>query len=113
MALRNVTAFFHERSAALEAIDRLVQDGIPRDAVRIFPESDAAGTPNSPSGAASDTKSFWDYAGEHFMPDLDSPAYRQALERGHIMVVARVEDPMAFDAEDILDEYGTVKPEGR
>ncbi|WP_373502720.1 hypothetical protein [Aestuariivirga sp.] len=109
MPHRNVTAFFHERGVALQAIDRLVQDGIPREAIRIFPEADASGSPNSPRGVANDAKEFWDYVGEHLMPDLDNPAYRKALKRGHIMVVACVEDPIAFDAEDILDEYGTVR----
>ena len=109
MTFRNVTAFFHERGVALQAIDRLVQEGIPRHAIRIFPEADAPNSPNSSRGVASDAKGFWDNVGDHFMPDLDNPAYREALERGHIMVTARVEDPMAFDAEDILDEYGTVR----
>ena len=112
MSHRNVTAFFHERDVALQAIDRLVEEGVPRDAIHIFPEADAAGSPDSSRGVASEAKGFWDNVGDHFMPDLDNPAYREALERGHIMVIARVEDPMAFDAEDILEEFGTVKLDG-
>ena len=131
MTQRTVTAFFTDRSEAMQSVDRLAEAGIPRSAIRILPETGAAAdtsiaglrTDSAYTGSSTSTysegsgtyydsrrdeKGFWASLAELFMPDEDRHSSAEAMHRGDIMVTATVDDSMAAMAEDILEEYGTV-----
>ena len=131
MTQRTVTAFFTDRSEAMQSVDRLAEAGIPRSAIRILPETGAAAdtsiaglrTDSAYTGSSTSTysegsgtyydsrrdeKGFWASLAELFMPDEDRHSSAEAMHRGDIMVTATVDDSMAAKAEDILEEYGTV-----
>ena len=131
MTQRTVTAFFTDRSEAMQSVERLAEAGIPRSAIRILPETGAAAdtsiaglrtdsaytgssrsTYSEGTGTSYDTsrdeKGFWASLAELFMPDEDRYSSAEAMNRGDIMVTATVDDSMAAMAEDILEEYGTV-----
>lgn len=122
---RTLTAFFDNRSDAVEAADRLAEAGVARNAVRILPEhgedttssSYASSASSSASGSSYDVerdeKGFWESLGDLFFPAEDRHTYAEAMNRGTVMVTATVDDEMAEQAEDILDDHGTVNIDER
>jgi len=114
---RTITAFFDDRNDAMRAIDRLASAGIPRDAIRLLPETgtDTSYTSESRSSydVEKDEKGFWESLGDLFFPSEDRYTYAEAMNRGDIMVSATVDDELAAQAEDILEEDGTVNIDER
>lgn len=115
---RTITAFFDDRSDALQAVQRLSEAGIPRDSIRILPENESDGTYSSETRSSSydagrDQKGFWESLGDMFFPNEDRYTYAEAMNRGDVMVTATVEDQYAETAEDILEEDGTVNIDER
>ena len=114
---RTITALFDKRSEAEQAVEELVRAGIPRSSVRITPDTDATPTSTTTSrtsyDAGRDDKGFWASLGDLFMPDEDRYTYAEAMHRGSIMVSVAVSDDTADEAEDILEQHGTVNIEER
>ncbi len=111
---RTITALFDKRSDAMLAVEELVRAGIPRSAVRVSPETDAASTGATAAYDANrDEKGFWASLGDLFMPDEDRYTYAEALHRGSVMVSVSVDAAHADTAEDILEIHGTVNVDER
>lgn len=115
MTTRTVTAFFDSRSDATRAVERLVAAGIPRTQIRLLPETEQTGSATSGSSydVNRDDKGFWESLADMFFPAEDRYSYAEAMHRGDIMVTVTVDDTMAAQAEDILEEDGTVNIDER
>lgn len=115
---RTITAFFDDRSDAMQAVQRLSEAGIPRETIRILPENESDRPSGSNTASSSydvnrDEKGFWESLGDMFFPSEDRYTYAEAMHRGDVMVTATVEDQYAEAAEDILEEDGTVNIDER
>lgn len=101
-----LTALFDSRRSAEDAINRLVDAGVPRRAVRLVPGHEDDG---------SDLADFEVHRGlfqslaEFFMPEADKFSYAEGLRRGGYMVsVSNPPAVLADIAVDILDEEGAI-----
>jgi uncharacterized protein (TIGR02271 family) len=111
---RTITALFDQRAEAMRAVDQLVAAGISRSAVRVSPENDVApATTTTAYDASRDDKGFWASLGDLFMPDEDRYTYAEAMHRGSVMVSVSVDGLHAEQAEDILEQHGTVNVDER
>lgn len=100
---RTVTAMFDSRPAAEAARDRLTQSRIEADNVRIIDKKYSAS-----GDGASEEKSLWASIKEAFMPEEDSHAYEEGLDRGGYLLCAQVDEDRADEAIAILDESDSV-----
>jgi hypothetical protein len=114
----NVTALFDSKTDAEEAVDRLIDSGIPKDRIRLVPgsEIDPKGDPDA-----------WDEEGPTpeqrmgileslrglFFPDDERFTYGEHLRRGCLLVSVEVTDAEHDRALDILDDEGTVDMDAR
>ena len=99
-----VTAFFEDRAAAQAAVRRVVDAGVPENAVRIVEGNDPAAAGAAP---AQEDKGFLDSLADFFMPDEDRYTYAEGLRRGGYVVSARVAaDQHAHVAELLDDDHG-------
>jgi len=109
---RTLTAFFDSHGDAMRAVERLAEAGIPRDSVRVLPDTEvssaSSGTSTSSYDVKQDEKGFWQSLADFFFPEEDRYSYTEAMSRGSVMVSATVDDSIANQAEDILEETGTV-----
>jgi len=120
---RMITAFFDSSQDANEAIERLVQAGIPRSDVTMVAGGESGGsTSGATSGMTTGTSGdsyqrsydrnegtgFWDALKDLFLPDEDRYTYAEGLRRGGYLVTARVSDALYERALDILDDEGTI-----
>jgi uncharacterized protein (TIGR02271 family) len=109
MSQRIITGFFDKRSNATEAIDHLVEEGIPRTSIRLMPENETASTSTTGSYDISrDEKGFWDSLRDFFFPEEDRYTYAEAMNRGSIMVSVTVDEVQTVRVEDILNGHNTV-----
>jgi uncharacterized protein (TIGR02271 family) len=100
---RTLTAFFDERSDADEAVDRLVENGIPIARITTI-AGNAAGT-----AAATDNRGFFEKMKDFFFPDEDRYAYAEGLSRGGYLVTVTELTRDEYDmALEILDDEGAV-----
>lgn len=110
---RTITALFDKRADAMKAVDELVTAGIPRTAVRISPETDTAPSTTTAYDTKRDEKGFWASLEDFFMPEEDRYTYTEAMNRGGILVSVMVDGAHADQAEDILEQHGTVNVDER
>jgi uncharacterized protein (TIGR02271 family) len=114
-----IAAFFDSRGDVDKAVRELESAGIPRNDIKIMPETDDDTTSSFGSAettgydAKRDEKGFWASLGNLFLPDEDRYTYAEAMNRGSIMVSVTVDAEHAARAEDILEQYGTVDIEER
>ena len=107
-AKQTITALFDSRSEAKTAVDELVAAGIPRNSIRITPETDTVATSGKSYDTTRDEKGFWASLGDLFVPDDDRATYAEAMHRGSVMVAVTADHSHAQTAESILEEHGTV-----
>lgn len=100
---RVVTAYFEDRAAAQQAMERLVAMGVPETQIRLT-EGNTGGTGYSQE----QHKGFWDSLADLFIPNDDRYTYAEGLNRGGFLLSARVSDASYDRALDILDDNGTV-----
>jgi len=86
MTHQTITAVFDNRNDATRAIAELVAAGVPRDDIRLMPETEigsasAAGTYDT----SRDEKGFWSALSSMFMPDEDRYTFAEAMHRGSII----------------------------
>jgi hypothetical protein len=109
MSQRIITGFFDKRSDATEAIDHLVEEGIPRTSIRLMPENETASASTTGSYDVSrDENGFWGSLRDLFFPEEDRYTYAEAMNRGSIMVSVTVDEVQTVRTEDILNEHNTV-----
>jgi len=105
-----VTAFFDTRFQAVDAIDALVDAGIPRTDLQLLPESTTpAATGPGRYDVNRDEHGFWASLSEFLFPEDDLYNYTEALHRGSIMVVATVEDKDVAKVTGILQRDGRIE----
>ena len=112
---QTMTALFDDRGDAIKAIDELISAGVSRSSITLMPENDSAAS--AVAGSSYDTdrdeKGFFASLADFFLPDEDRSTYAEAMHRGSSMVTVTVDGAQADQAEDILEEYGTVDLEER
>ncbi|MEF2072114.1 YsnF/AvaK domain-containing protein [Consotaella aegiceratis] len=104
-----LTAFFDSRSDAERAVERIVAEGIPQDAITLVEGAD-------PSGAGYDDtreKSFFESLGDFFLPDEDRHIYAEGLRRGGYLLTVPTTAYNRDRILDILDDEGTVDMDER
>jgi uncharacterized protein (TIGR02271 family) len=119
-----LTAMFDSREDANEAIERLVELGIPRNNCRLV-EGETTSQSSSTSGsrigsgsggqvsAPGESKGFWDSLADLFMPEEDRYTYAEGLRRGGYLLSVNVTDAQYDQALDILDDEGTINIDER
>ncbi len=115
---RTITAMFDSREEAEAARSRLQESRIDASRIRILDRSsgaDAGGlsgsAPGSTSGASAtsgDNGGFWSTLRDMFMPDEDRHTYGEAINRGHYMIAADVDENEADEAIRILESSSSV-----
>jgi uncharacterized protein (TIGR02271 family) len=104
---RTLTAMFRDRGDAEAAIDRLVEEGITRDDIRMVPGSERdSDAPTLRSG--SDSGGFWSSLADFFFPEEDRHGYAEGLSRGGVLVSVTTSQAQHQRALDILDDEGTI-----
>jgi uncharacterized protein (TIGR02271 family) len=104
---RTVTAMFRDRSDAESAIDRLVEEGISRDDIRMVPGSERD-TDLTTSRSGSESGGFWSSLADFFFPEEDRHGYADGLSRGGVLVSVTTSQAQHQRALDILDDEGTI-----
>ena len=100
-----LSAFFDERSDAVDAMERLRALGIPDSALRMTEGSERDRDVVEPAP----TKGFFESLGDLFFPDEDRHAYAEGLARGGFLVTVTGLSTALYDqALDILDDEGAV-----
>lgn len=103
--MRTITAMFDDREDAEEASRELSALGIGTNDVTIHDQQSVGGssgltTPGQSQGG------LWDSFKSLFTDDHDT--YAEGIRRGGYLLTARVDDNLADQAIDILDDEGTV-----
>jgi len=109
---RTVTAFFDSRSDAEAAIERIVEAGVARHAVKMVEGADPS-TGGAATAAPVEDRSFFDKLGDFFMPDEDRHAYAEGLRRGGYLVSVPTTAGNRDTILHILDDEGTVDMDER
>lgn len=97
---RTITAMFDSRSEAEAARARLTASRIDANNVRIIDKSS--------SGSGSGGSGFFDSLKNLFLPDEDTQAYGEGINRGGFLLCAQVDEDEADEAISILDESESV-----
>ena len=106
-----VTAFFDERAAADRAVDKLVQAGFARDAIRLVPGRERDEDEGATAGALDPHPArvgFFNAIEDLLLPEGDRWAYAEGLRRGGFLVSVGCDDAEHDRALDILDAEGTI-----
>src|SRR5215212_542281 len=110
---RMLTAMFDSREDANEAIERLVELGIPRANCRLV-EGESSSTSSTVSAQGHrEPKGFWDSLADLFMPEEDRYTYAEGRRRGGYLLSVNVTDAQYDDALDSLDDEGTINIDER
>lgn len=114
----NVTALFHSRKDAEEAVERLIDARIPKDRVRLVPgdEIDPKGDPdvwNEEMSTPKQRLGILESLRGLFFPDDERFTYGEHLRRGSYLVSVQVTDAEHDRVLDILDDEGTVDMDAR
>jgi uncharacterized protein (TIGR02271 family) len=106
---RTVTAYFEDRTAADNAVARLISAGVSRNDVRLVQgQQPGGGGGASMANTSSDQGGFLDALKDLFMPDEDRHTYAEGLRRGGYLVTVTAGTTDYDRVLDILDDEGTV-----
>ncbi|WP_375410718.1 YsnF/AvaK domain-containing protein [uncultured Methylobacterium sp.] len=111
---QTVTALFDNRREAETAIEKLVQAGIDRNAIRLTAGAETANRTTTGSyDHQRDAGGFWSSLKDLFLPEEDRYAYSEGLSRGGTLVSVKAEDGHADRVSDLLEGLGSVHLEER
>ena len=105
---RLVTAFFDSRGEAEDAIESLVEAGVPRESIRFMPGDERDLTDATGTSAHAEPRGFWDSLGDWLLPDEDRSTYAEGLRRGGYLLSVDASDSQYEAVIDILDDEGTI-----
>jgi stress response protein YsnF len=106
---RLVTALFDSRSAAENAIERLVNAGVPHDRIGLMPGDESEASDEAGASSRPEPRGFWGSLGDWLLPDEDRHLYAEGLSRGGYLISVTTGDEhyarvMAIlDSEDAID----------
>ena len=106
---RMVTALFDRRSAAENAIRRLVNAGVPHDRIGLMPGDASEASDDARASSRPEPRGFWGSLGDWLLPDEDRHIYAEGLSRGGYLISVTTGDEhyarvMAIlDSEDAID----------
>jgi uncharacterized protein (TIGR02271 family) len=104
-----VTALFDSRSAAENAIKRLVKAGVPHDRIGLMPGDESEASDEAGAFSRPEPRGFWGSLGDWLVPDEDRHLYAEGLSRGGYLISVTTGDEhyarvMAIlDSEDAID----------
>ena len=78
---RMVTALFDRRSAAENAIRRLVNAGVPHDRIGLMPGDASEASDDARASSRPEPRGFWGSLGDWLLPDEDRHVYAEGLSR--------------------------------
>jgi uncharacterized protein (TIGR02271 family) len=103
MSIRTITAMFDSADAANSARDRLLEVGLPSDAVQVIYQG-ASG-----AAAEDEDKGLWESIKDFFGGEDDERAtYEEGIRRGGHLLTARVEDQYADEVIVLLENAGAI-----
>ena len=114
---RTVTALYDSRSEAEEARTRLTSSRIDADRVRIIDKSSSGSSATSGNqqrqlgdqqGSGGHGGGFFSSLKDMFLPDEDSHAYSEGINRGGYLLCAQVDEDEADEAVRILEQTSSV-----
>jgi stress response protein YsnF len=106
---RMVTALFDSRSEAENAIERLVNAGVPHDRIGLMPGDESEASDEAGASSRPEPRGFWGSLGDWLLPDEDRHLYAEGLSRGGYLISVTTGDEhyarvMAIlDSEDAID----------
>ncbi len=106
---RTITALFDSEEAANQAIEDLVEAGIPREHLNFKNGTSLTAT----VGQDHEGKGFWEELKDMFLPDEDRYSYAEGLRRGGYLVTVRTEDANYNRVVELLDREGSVDMDTR
>ena len=104
-----VTALFDSRTAAENAIRRLVNAGVPHDRIGLMPGDESEASDEAGASSRPEPRGFWGSLGDWLLPDEDRHLYAEGLSRGgYLISVATGDEHYArvmaiLDSEDAID----------
>lgn len=105
--IKHLSAFFDSRSDAEDAVSRLKDADISKDAIRLVPGYEADG--HAQNSASDDHKGIWASLEDFFFTDSDRLLYSEGLRHGGFLVsVTTVKEALYETAREILDDEGSV-----
>ncbi len=103
MSVRTITALFDSADAASRARDRLLELGLPSDAIRVIYQGETG------ERAGSDGKGLWESIKDFFSGhDDDRAAYEEGIRRGGHLLTANLHDEYADAAIEILENCDAI-----
>ena len=104
LADRKLTAFFEDRTAADDAVDRLRALGITDASIRL-----TGGEEYTSRRDYESDRGFWDSISDFFFPSEERGAYAEGLRRGgYLLTVSSVPEGYEESVIDILDDEGSI-----
>ncbi len=105
-----IAAHFVSRDNADDARERLVEEGVPDDAIRVYPDVAVEGCSRGASAydVVRDEGGFWASLAQIVMPDRDRRAHAEGMSRGGATVTVTVAPENMEQVATILERHGAV-----
>jgi stress response protein YsnF len=105
---RLVTALFDSRSAAENAIERLVNAGVPHDRIGLMPGDESEASDEAGASSRPEPRGFWGSLGDWLLPDEDRHLYAEGLSRGGYLISVTTGDEHYARVMAILDSADAI-----
>jgi uncharacterized protein (TIGR02271 family) len=103
-----VTALFDSRSAAENAIERLVNAGVPHDRICLMPGDEGEASDEAGAFSRPEPRGFWGSLGDWLLPDEDRHLYAEGLSRGGYLISVTTGDEHYARVMAILDSANAI-----
>ncbi len=110
---QTLVAHFTSRDNAEEARERLIEEGVPEESIKVYPDVAVEGSSRGVSAydVARDDGGFWAALAHIFMPDRDRYAYAEGMSRGGATLTVTLEAAHIEQVTGILERHGAVDME--
>jgi uncharacterized protein (TIGR02271 family) len=105
---RMVTALFDSRSAAENAIERLVNAGVPHDRIGLMPGDESEASDEAGAFSRPEPRGFWGSLEDWLVPDEDRHLYAEGLSRGGYLISVTTGDEHYARVMAILDSANAI-----
>ena len=106
MSIRTITALYADRSSAEAAKQRLMSAGVGQGSIDVHDEGSLSNAPTTTAGQAEPgvLGGLKHLFGHH----EDAHTYAEGVNRGNVLLTARIDDAQADQAVQMLDETGAI-----